>query len=261
MTERSVDRRSRRLLVAVPVTGEIRPLLRHAARLAALLQADLASLLIEEEDLWQMAALPFVQQVSFATARVEPLEEADLRRHLVAVGRIAEQVLGEVAREAGVAATLGHVRGRIGPALLAASLPGDIVLLHTRPRAGKAELTPESLAEFPACDVLVVQRGHAEPRRIVVCDDGSPAAAAALQLLGGLARRTGRPITVLGLGRPPSGSPAATAFQQLPALDSAAILTACAAAGDVLLAVPVALADRIGTERLLGGTAGLLLMR
>lgn len=263
MPDSGGERRSRNVVVAVAGFGDLRPMLRQAARLAASLKADLAALLVEDESLHRMAALPFVDQVSLATARRVPMQADDLEREFRAFARLAERTIAEVARDAGIIGRIETARGQLATFVRTAARPGDLVMICGTPPfgaiGGRRHLAEAMLAQLSDCDLLLQSLRPDATRSIAVCDDGSDAGKRAIDTAAALARTYGSELTVIDVdhhGRE-LPSPLAPRRRSDPGLDT--VRSVLRQETPSMLILPARLADRIDTA-LLVETSGCAVM-
>jgi K+-sensing histidine kinase KdpD len=251
MTEPPGKHRSRHVVVALSGFGDLRPILRQAARLAASLDADLSALLVEDESLQRMAALPFVDQVSLATARRVPMQAADLEQQMTVFSRLAERMIAEVAREAGIAGRIQTAHGQVATALRAAVRPGDLVMICAgRPlgiTAGPRHLAEAALAELSDCDLLLQDLRPGATGRIAVCDDGTDPGRRAVETAAALARAYGSELTVIDVDHHQRELPATAKVKRATDTGLDLVRSVLREETPSILVLPANLAEKIGT--------------
>lgn len=166
----------RRVLVALSGAEDERVLIETAIDLAAKLQAELATLFIEDADLLRASMLPCVREIGRLSAQTRQLESASLQRRLKAAASEAELRLRQTAEARALRYTFQVLRGRLLPRLFEASEQWDVMLLSPSMRP---------------------MRQQARNRPIAVYYDASAAAERALVMAAGLARGTGSPLHLL----------------------------------------------------------------
>ncbi len=250
--DRSDKARTRRVIVPVHAFGELRHLMQDAARIAASLDADLAVLLIEDENLHRMAALPFVQQVSLATAQRLPLESHTLDREIAAFARLAAATLADATHHAGISGKLETVRGSTASVLRSAAAPGDLLMIGAgAAAAGPARhLAVSAVAECWACDLLLHDLRPGVAASIVVCDDGSDIAARGLETAAALARAYRARLTIVDLDHHREAAPSGAAVKRVSDFDLVSMDKLLRDDRAAILVVPAPLADRIGATAL-----------
>lgn len=145
-----------------------------AIELADRLQAELATLFIEDADLLRASLLPCVREVGRSSAQSRQLEFGQLQRMLKAAATQAEQRLRHNAESRALRFSFQVLRGRPVAQLLGLADRLDLILLP-----------PPAWA----------RRRQPAHRPVVVLYDGG--AESALAMAAGLARGTGSPLHVL----------------------------------------------------------------
>lgn len=153
-----------------------RALIETAIDLATKLQAELATLFIEDADLLRASMLPCVREIGRLSAQTRQLESASLQRRLNAAASEAELRLRQTAEAHALRYTFQVLRGRLLPQLFEVSEQWDVMLL------------PPSMQPI---------RRQARNRPIAVYYDESTAADRALAMAAGLARGTGSSLHLL----------------------------------------------------------------
>jgi K+-sensing histidine kinase KdpD len=98
-----VKSRIGRIVVSLDAASEIATAIDTAARLAAHWKAQLHGVFVEDEDLLNLAGLPFARQITLQSG-AEPLTVEDVERHLRAAADRARRALATAAARHGVGA-------------------------------------------------------------------------------------------------------------------------------------------------------------
>lgn len=194
-------RRVRRVVVAIDGSPGSRAAGAAAARLAAVLGADLAGLFVEDPTLAQLGAAALAHQVARHSHQARPVSRHEIERQLRAQATRARRALAAVAGREGVPYSFTVSRGAVTSEVVAATGEEDLVTLgrsgwsfgHPR-RLGS---TARALLERRPGLVLVLERGARLAPPPGVFFDGSDEAVAALELAGILARSVPGGLVVL----------------------------------------------------------------
>ena len=195
-----------RRLVLILGHGEAGPAtLRHAAELARLLRLGLHCVLIEDEALFQLPALPFARELRLPTHEWRPLNADRIAEDFAAMAEGLRRSLATLGTSLGIAQALEVQRGDPAFCLGALCIPGDIIVLaedaQHRPRPHPSALLHDA-ARHSAASVLLLPPGPTDLNAPVVVllagpDDPSLAIAA------GIAVNAGAPLlAVLAAGDP-----------------------------------------------------------
>ena len=98
MAETQRGNQPRRIVAAVPASGQLTPLLRLAARMAERSRADLAAVLVQSEVLENLAALPVTRHLVGPTGQAEKLTPRALELALTASASRLQDALGAMLR-------------------------------------------------------------------------------------------------------------------------------------------------------------------
>jgi nucleotide-binding universal stress UspA family protein len=168
----------RRILVALDATAASLDALEASAELAAKLDAELAGLFVEDENLLRLAGLPFARAYSAEAADLARLDIASMEQALRAQAARARQALEQVAARHHVGWSFRVARGRTVEALTAAARECDILGLGKSSRVpmGRARLgsTARATLTTVSCAILLLHRGGSLGRRVVALFTGSP---------------------------------------------------------------------------------------
>jgi len=154
----------RRIVVGLDTSFMGREVLALAARVAHSVNAGLAGIFVEDENLLALSALPFVREISM-TGAVGNIDGDTMLRTLQAQAQIARRILERTAQEADISFTFDIARGRRLSALAERSNAADTLIIRaheTSPReVGRAvRLATRDIR----ADVLLAGRGVAVAR-------------------------------------------------------------------------------------------------
>jgi hypothetical protein len=160
----------RRILVALSGSQEEVAWLDSAAALAAWLDAELATLFVEDELLLEACRLPFIREVGRVSAVVRSLEAGSLEAAFRAAAARMQRLLAQAAQRQALRYSFQIARGRLLQAALGAARELDAVLLRG-PSAGPARRQPagrlHSYAGRPPI-LAVLGPNDAAPRTLAV---------------------------------------------------------------------------------------------
>jgi len=206
MSEREGRFTVRRILVPLDASTHSLAALAAAADLAALMEAELEGLFVEDINLVRVAGLPFACEVRH-TASLEALDSPKMERALKAQAEQARQALAAAAGDAHVRWSFRVVRGHVAQEVLAAASQADLVTLgkQGRSKSPKARLGSTALrvASGISRALLLVEHGVPTAPSVLVMYDGSGGAQHALDAAARLARANGAHLTVLLLADAP----------------------------------------------------------
>jgi hypothetical protein len=155
-----VNRLVQRVWLAVDSTPRALRAVGIAASMAQLLQAELNTLFVENEDLLRLAALPSAVETSWLSGTVRPLLPGELARTLRAQAAAIERELVAVAGASGIRWSFARTRGRTLQEALARAAPDELVMLlgsGVVASAGAREGRPRPVpARVLAGDVLAI---------------------------------------------------------------------------------------------------------
>lgn len=177
MTAERGTRQPHRIVVTLGDGEPEAGLLQDVMQLAADAVAEIEGLFIEDAELFQLAALPFAQQISRTTGHAGPIEIAEIERHLRRQAELSRELLAAAANRAGVSWRFRVTRGVLWRVLSTTIEQYDLAVLSSGSRR-----SPQPTA---------AQRGP-----IAVVIDGTESGWNGLELAATLARPTGHPVTV-----------------------------------------------------------------
>lgn len=200
MTERRAIRRVLAVLDASP--GSLAAA-RAAAQLAALFEAELAGVFIEDVELLNLSALPLARRVDGLTAALRPLESREVERHLRIHASRARGELEQVARQVGVTWSFRIARGTVPGAVLQAAAGADLVSLGRAGWSGGRLLsaTVRTVLRERQGRILLLERSADIRPPVLVIYDGSESAGEALELAAFFTRGHARALVVFLLGK------------------------------------------------------------
>jgi len=189
----------RRIAVTLDASESGRPPLETAARLAAILGAELEGVFVEDINLIRLSGLPFLREVRPWSIADEQISSQRMQRELRTLARRAEQMLERVARETGVPWSFQVWQGRPEATSLLKAFGADILSLgrvstrvSSRMFATARRITPQSRKTDASISVLF---------------SGSEQAARAVATACSLAREMGARLTVMLPASPAQAMP------------------------------------------------------
>ncbi len=191
----------RRILVALDTSTDSLAALETAVKLAAILQAELVGLFVEDVNLLRLAELPFSRETRYHTTA--DLTTVGLEHELQLLASQARRALMEAAELRSVPWDFRVVRGQVTPELLAAALEADLLTLGKASRAiWRQRLGSTALAAATQTQrsVLLAGRSSHDHRPVLVTYDGTPTSHQALTFAAGLAQANNAALTVLVVG-------------------------------------------------------------
>ena len=174
-----IDRGSliRRILFALDSGSNVRAGLDVAVELAGRLRAELDGLYVEDNDLFQVAQLPFTTQVNLTTGIPQPLLAADLEQQMARLAAAARRRLAAAATRSRVRWTFRTVRGRIAHEVAAAAELADLVIVeggqHRAPAQNRIGLSSRTTIQSVSRSVLILRAGRRFEGTVSVVFDGT----------------------------------------------------------------------------------------
>jgi nucleotide-binding universal stress UspA family protein len=153
----------RRIAVTLDALQVSAQALEQAVRLAQRMGAELEGIFIEDIDLIEIAALPFVRELRPVSRSENDIDLARMEQELRALARRAERLLSEQAERHNVTWSFRIWRGSIDSDLLAADIGADVLALS---RLGAA-LTRSKTAAGKSSAVTVLYSGGDASRRVL----------------------------------------------------------------------------------------------
>lgn len=189
-----------RILVALDASTHSLAALDAAAELAASMHAELLGIFVEDENLLNLAGLPFSQELRSPSATRQPMDSEGMAHQLRLQASQARWALEKAANRVGAQWSFRIIRGQVTASVLAAALEADLVAmgrvsrpLHSRSRLGSTARAASGMDR----SVLLMQQGSKLSYPILVTHDGSKAAWQALAAAARLARMSEDKLNVL----------------------------------------------------------------
>lgn len=200
----------RRILVAFDPSPHGRAAVEMAGHLAALLEAELEGLYVEDERLLLLEKLGRLREVDSVSGRVRRIRAGDVERQLRAEAATVRRILASVGSRFGVHWTFRVVRGRVDAEVRQAAAGSDLVTLGMRSRtAGRGPgSTVRALVAGRERPVMIIRRGMRLRPDVHVLDDGSEGGRRAVEV-GERMTRSPRSALTIHVAR--EGDPAVTA--------------------------------------------------
>jgi len=187
-----------RIIVACDAVTENRSGIETAAKLAALWNALLHAVFVQDESLLHLAAFPFIHQIG--TAGVEELDESSIQRYFETDTMRARATVKAAAQRHAVSSSFSVVRGQ--PTLAALSV-GDhdmlVMAATSRPFAGRFRLASRWLvAALEVQYSVLLLRNHHDWSDGVVCiiQSNAPSMRRSLTAAAELSAASGRRLFV-----------------------------------------------------------------
>ncbi len=184
-----------RILVALDASPHSHAALEAAANVAALLDAELVGMFVEDINLLRVAQLPFVREVSFPMAEMREIDVPKMERHWRTQAAEARRQLIESANQRNVNWSFCVERGGVSDRLLAASLDTDLLAIGRLGRSLSRQMrlgsTARKVLERGKRSVLLVRTDVDLEQPVLMIFDGSDAARRALNIASALARKSG----------------------------------------------------------------------
>lgn len=196
----------RRIVVMLGNEGEAGTALEAAAMLAGAIDARLAGLFVEDQELLDLAGLP---DMMAGPAPAAHLSLQHMERALRAEARTCQRLMAQMAGRAHVSFEFASMRGNRRTALGAASLAGDLVLCQASlggPAASEMIALARHSATAAAGLALVGPLARSRSGPVVAIDDGDEAGRQTVALAARLAARRHEKLIVVALADTPKGA-------------------------------------------------------
>lgn len=193
-----------RILVAMDASPASMVALRSAAQLAALMEAELEGIFVEDANLLVLCNLPFCAEIGSYSGRARPLNGASLERQLRAVAHAIEESMQHIAREVPLKWRFGVRRGQVVPELLKAAQEASLMSLGRTSLARRRALgsTAQSMVRQSSRPLLILGERGGAVSPLTVVYTGSPASKRALSFGRDLAAKHDETLRVLILPSP-----------------------------------------------------------
>lgn len=197
----------RRILVALDGSPPSLEALAVAVRLAAVLEAELHGLFIEDTDVLSFAELPFAALTGVWSDPSRQLRDGDLQRGLRLQAQRAREAMLQAAGGAGLRWSFAVLRGNVPRVLLEAAAEADLLSLgllgvSVSHRGGGGSLARTAAHAAPG-PVLLARHGLAPGAPVVILLGAWPRAVALLQRAALLAQTQQRQLVVVLPAPPP----------------------------------------------------------
>lgn len=120
---------TRRIAVALDASAHGLRVMDLAAGVAALLEAELEGVFVEDTELIRLAGLPFLRELRLATLNESAMNAERLQWELRATAKRVRESLEQSARASGVGCSFRVWRGDLGAEILAAALDAELFAL------------------------------------------------------------------------------------------------------------------------------------
>jgi nucleotide-binding universal stress UspA family protein len=183
MIEGGEENTIRRIVVALDASPHSLAALRAAAELAALLDAELIGVFVEDINLVNLAGLPAARQVSFYSATTRQFGRQQVEEELRAQANRARRALAAASQWSGIRSSFRVIRGVIENELLSIAKDADLVIMGKAGWSHRRRLgsTTRILISQSPCQTLIIQQGTRMGFVLGLLYDGSPASGRALQ--------------------------------------------------------------------------------
>jgi nucleotide-binding universal stress UspA family protein len=214
----------RRLLVALDASRHSLAALDVSVCLAARLDAELAGLFVEDEDLLRWSRLPIGRAVDPSSATARHVDATAVEQELSAQAERARQALEAAAGRERVRWSFRVARGRVGRSLDEASREADLLALGrsswAQAKGGPLGSTARFVVSESSARILLVAEGEhlADPVAVLYADAAE--GERAFEVAASLARRDGGRVVLLSPGSaPPAPGPASSRVEDMEGLD------------------------------------------
>lgn len=198
MPEEGSEFRVRRILVALDASPQSLAAMEAAAQLAAVLQAELEGLFVEDINLYRLAELPFSYEVGSYSARARRIDAEGIRRQLQAHARRARRRMIALAEQRNLRWSFRVTRGAIIQEIKAAATKADLLVMGRTGWSHKYPLgsVARTLVVEHSGDALVLEEQVHQQPSILVLFNGSESSYRALSTAASLAIRRQGYLTV-----------------------------------------------------------------
>lgn len=203
------DRAIRRILVALDASRHSQHALDVAVRLAALHNAEIEGLYVEDINLLRLAALGIGQEIGPTSPSPLPIEPGQLARRLSLGAAKARRLLADTAERHSVRCAFRVERGDVTSVILHAAGEVDIVALGRagagRPGPGRLGSTAQALTDQLPQSIIVVQAPVMTGQKVMTFFDGSECGRRAVTTAASLCRRLQARLVILTTERKTAG--------------------------------------------------------
>lgn len=200
-------RHIRRVLVALDASPGSLAAAKSAVRLAALFDAELTGLFVEDLELLRLSHSPVAEQIDLLTAAIARLGSREVERQFRAQARRARRIVMRLAEEAGLECSFRVARGAVAQEIHAATTEADLVSLgrvgwSLRRRHLLGRTARKLLGEPRRCTLFSKTAGEIRPP-VAVLFDASVVAHDALDLAARLVAGAPAGLAVALIGEDP----------------------------------------------------------
>jgi nucleotide-binding universal stress UspA family protein len=194
VSQQQADLIIRRILVALDASPYSQAALDAAVNVAALLNAELFGMFVEDINLLRVAQLPFVREVSYPVAEMREIDEEKMERHWQRLANEARRQLIESANQKKVSWSFGIERGSVTDRLLAASMDMDLLAIGRLGRSLSRQMrlgsTARNVLKEGKRSLLLMQTNVDLDLPVLVIYDGSEISRRALGVAATLAQKS-----------------------------------------------------------------------
>ncbi len=213
----STEEAIHRILVALDTSPHSLAALEAASEWAAVLEAELIALFVEDAELLRLANLPGARELLYAGQSEKAVDGRAMERALKAEAEQIRRSLQRIAGRRQVQWSFRVVRGQVASEVLAAAEEADLIVMGQagrrpgpRTRVGS---TARAVVAHSSRTVAFMQPGARLTRPVVVVFDGLPGAFPALETGARLAQEDHHNLVVLVA--PPPGQAAGELHRQV----------------------------------------------
>ncbi|UCG85620.1 MAG: universal stress protein [Gemmatimonadota bacterium] len=193
--------RIRRIAIAVDASPTSVAALEATVELAAIWDAEVLGIFVEDVNLIKAASLPFAGEVGSHSGAFRRIDPDNVRRQFQSQAARARESLTSAALRRRVTASFRVARGRVNEELLVALSQSDLLSLGKGGKTLAARLglgsTARAIAASASGHVLFLSHVSQVTGPIAVVHDGSPAGELALAVASDLGHRLNTPVTAL----------------------------------------------------------------
>ncbi len=202
----STEETIRRILVALDTSPHSLAALEAASELAAVLEAELIALFVEDADLLRLANLPCARELLYAGQAEKAVDGRAMERALKAEAEQIRRALQGIAGRRQIQWSFRVVRGHVVDEVLAAADEADLIVMGQagrrpgpRTRVGS---TARAVVTHSSRTAAFMQPGSRLARPVVVLFDGTASAFSAMETGARLAQEDHHNLVVLVVAPP-----------------------------------------------------------
>jgi hypothetical protein len=189
----------RRVLLGLHTPANVRASIETAAEFASAIQSELLCFLVEEENLFNLAGLPFAQAIGFGGA-VTPLTPEAVQDHFNRLARVAQQTLIEACTRANVPWQLERPQGETWRQLSEVIREGDVLVVNLQElQDAPAGLLSAARLILDTAAAIVLPPHVARTEGPVLAVSPTHKSEHALSMAKELSQAVGRKLEVIGL--------------------------------------------------------------